>query len=74
MSRIVGIDLGTSTSEIAVLENGKPRVIPNHIGEFITPSVVSIDDDGDIIVGREAKEQLLLKPSDTVIEIKRLMG
>lgn len=74
MSRIVGIDLGTSTSEIAVLENGKPRVIPNHIGEYITPSVVSIDDNGDIIVGREAKEQLLLKPNDTVIEVKRLMG
>ncbi|OGO77588.1 MAG: hypothetical protein A2Y23_11535 [Clostridiales bacterium GWB2_37_7] len=74
MSKIVGIDLGTSTSEIAVLENGKPRVIPNQNGEYITPSVVSIDDNGDIIVGREAKEQLLLKPNDTVIEIKRLMG
>ena len=74
MSRIVGIDLGTSTSEIAVLKDGKPYVIPNHIGECITPSVVGVSDDGRIIVGSEAREQLLLKPEDTVMEVKRLMG
>lgn len=74
MSRIVGIDLGTSTSEIAVLKDGKPYVIPNHIGEYITPSVIGISDDGRIIVGSEAREQLLLKPEDTVMEVKRLMG
>lgn len=74
MSKIVGIDLGTSTSEIAILVDGKPYVIPNHLGEPITLSVVGISDEGEIIVGREAREQLLLKPNDTVIEVKRLMG
>lgn len=74
MSRIVGIDLGTSTSEIAVLKEGKPFVIPNHLGEYITPSVVGLSDDGRFIVGKEARDQLLLKPHDTVIEVKRIMG
>ena len=74
MSRIVGIDLGTSTSEIAVLKDGKPYVIPNHMGETITPSVDGVSNDGRIIVGSEAKEQLLLRPEDTVMEVKRLMG
>ncbi|NLI93094.1 MAG: Hsp70 family protein [Peptococcaceae bacterium] len=74
MSRIVGIDLGTSTSEIAVFKEGNPFVIPNHLGEYITPSVVGISDDGRIVVGKEARDQLLLKPEDTVIEVKRLMG
>lgn len=74
MSRIVGIDLGTSTSEIAFLKEGKPVLIPNHLGEYITPSVVGISDDGKIIIGKEARDQLLLKPDDTVIEVKRLMG
>jgi len=74
VSRIVGIDLGTSTSEIAFLKDGKPFVIPNHLGEYITPSVVGLSDDGRVIVGKEARDQLLLKPDDTVIEVKRLMG
>lgn len=74
MSRIVGIDLGTSTSEISVFMDGKPCVIPNHIGEYITPSVVGISDEGIIIAGKEAQEQFLLKPEDTVMEVKRLMG
>ncbi len=74
MSRIVGIDLGTSTSEIAYLQDGKPFVIPNHLGETITPSVVGITDGGKIIVGKEARDQLLLKPEATVMEVKRLMG
>lgn len=73
-SIIVGIDLGTSTSEIAVLKEGRPYVIPNHLGEYITPSVVGVSDNGEIIVGKEARAQLLLKPEDTVIEVKRLMG
>jgi molecular chaperone DnaK len=72
--RIVGIDLGTSTSEIAILKDGKPYVIPNHLGDYITPSVIGVSDDGSIIVGKEARAQLLLKPEDTVIEVKRLMG
>ena len=74
MSRIVGIDLGTSTSEIAVLKDGIPYVIPNHLGEVITPSVVGISESGLPVVGGEAKDQLLLRPEDTVMEVKRLMG
>lgn len=74
MSSIVGIDLGTSTSEIAVLKDGKPHVIPNHLGEYITPSVVGLSESGSIIVGKEARDQLLVKPHDTVMEVKRLMG
>ncbi|NLK77181.1 MAG: Hsp70 family protein [Clostridiales bacterium] len=74
MGRIVGIDLGTSTSEVAILVDGKPFVIPNHLGEDITPSVVGISEEGEVIVGKEARDQLLLKPNDTVIEVKRLMG
>lgn len=74
MSRIVGIDLGTSTSEIAILEEGKAFVIPNHIGEIITPSAVLIEENGDILVGIDAMEQIILKPESTVIEVKRMMG
>jgi len=74
VSRIVGIDLGTSTSEVTYLKDGKPFVIPNHLGEYITPSVVGISDDGRMIVGKEARDQLLLKPEDTAMEVKRLMG
>jgi len=74
MGSIVGIDLGTSTSEIAVLKEGKPFIIPNDLGEYITASVVGLADDGRIIVGKEARDQLLLKPDDTIIEVKRLMG
>lgn len=74
MSRIVGIDLGTSTSEIAYIEDGKPVLIPNHIGEFITPSVIHIQANGEKVVGLEAREKLLLEPDVTFMEVKRLMG
>lgn len=74
MNRIIGIDLGTSTSEVAVLENGKPVIIKNREGDVITPSVVGINEEGEIIVGRNARDQYLLKPRDTVMEVKRLMG
>ncbi len=71
---IVGIDFGTSTSEIAVLRDGKPRVIYNHTGEQITPSAVSFAGNQEVIIGREARDQMLLKPDQTVIEVKRMMG
>ena len=72
---IVGIDFGTSTSEIAyVEENGNVVVIPNHLGELITPSVVYYAEDGSVRVGREAKEQALLEPENTFLEVKRLFG
>ncbi|KAI4454020.1 heat shock protein 70kda [Holotrichia oblita] len=74
MAKILGIDLGTSTSEIAVIENGKPVIIPNHLGKFITPSVVHIAEDGSITVGEEAVGKLLLEPECTFYEFKRAMG
>lgn len=74
MSRIIGIDLGTSTTEVAILTDGKPVVIPNTIGKQITPSAVHIGADGTITVGEEAAEKLLLEPESTFIEVKRLMG
>ena len=74
MSRIIGIDLGTSTSEIAYFEAGKPVVIPNHLGELVTPSVIHISPTGEITIGTESKEKLLLEPDCTFMEVKRLMG
>ncbi|MCL2321002.1 MAG: Hsp70 family protein [Oscillospiraceae bacterium] len=75
MDKIVGIDLGTSTSEIAFInDKGEVELIPNHLGEFITPSVVHIKENGEIIVGMPAKEQLILDPENTFMEVKRLMG
>ena len=74
MSRILGIDLGTSTSEIAIYHEGKIRLIPNDLGEIITPSVVGLSPEGKIIVGNQARDQLLLRPNETVMEVKRLMG
>jgi len=74
MSKIVGIDLGTSTSEIAVLRDGKAFVIPNGKGQIITPSAVLVEENGNVTVGLDAVEQLILRPQDTVIEVKRKMG
>jgi len=70
-----GIDFGTSTSEIAYVdESGKTILIPNHLGEMITPSVVHISQDGEPVVGREAKEKALIEPENTFLEVKRLFG
>ena len=74
MSKIIGIDLGTSTSEVAIIENGKATVINNSLGDKVTPSVVGLSQNGDIIVGAPAKDQFLARPKQTVIEVKRLMG
>lgn len=75
MNRILGIDLGTSTSEIAFINNdGNVELIPNDFGEYITPSVVHIKEDGEVVVGIEAKEQIILNPESTFMEVKRLMG
>ena len=71
---IIGIDLGTSTSEVAYLKDGRPYIIPNHRGDEITPSVIGVDDFGEWIIGEEAKDQLLAKPKQTVMEVKRHMG
>ncbi|MDR1108387.1 MAG: Hsp70 family protein [Spirochaetaceae bacterium] len=74
MSRIVGIDLGTSTSEIACIVDGTPKLIPNSQGKLVTPSVVHIGQDGTILVGQEAAEYLFTRPDCTFMEVKRLTG
>jgi molecular chaperone DnaK len=74
MSRIVGIDLGTSTSEIACIVGGTPKLLPNSLGKLVTPSVVHIGQDGTILVGEEAAEYLFTRPDCTFMEVKRLTG
>jgi molecular chaperone DnaK len=74
MNRIVGIDLGTSTSEIACIVDGVPKLIPNTLGKPVTPSVVHIGEDGTILVGEEAAEYLFTRPDCTFMEVKRLTG
>ena len=71
---IVGIDLGTTNSLVAVWENGAARLIPNSVGEFLTPSCVSVDEDGSILVGRAARERLQTHPHASAANFKRLMG
>lgn len=74
MGRIVGIDLGTSTSEIGCIVDGAARLIPNSLGNLVTPSVVHIGQDGAILVGEEAAEYLFTRPGCTFMEVKRLTG
>jgi molecular chaperone DnaK len=74
MSQVVGIDLGTTNSLVAYVKDGVPVVIRDGAGDALVPSVVSIDDDGTIIVGREAQRRLLSAPSRTVYSVKRFMG
>lgn len=71
---IIGIDLGTTNSLAAVYRNGKVELIPNSLGEFLTPSVVSIAEDGQVYVGKIAKEMLVTRPDCTFQEFKRSMG
>jgi len=74
MSKIIGIDLGTTNSAVAVMEGGKPVIIPNAEGGRTTPSVVSITEDGERLVGQVAKNQAITNPEHTVRSIKRHMG
>ncbi|WP_070107504.1 molecular chaperone HscC [Burkholderia plantarii] len=71
---IVGIDLGTTNSLVAVWENGQPRLVANSLGEFMTPSCVSLDEDGSVLVGRAARERLQTHPEKTAALFKRFMG
>ncbi len=71
---IFGIDLGTTNSLIACLEEGRPRALPNALGQALTPSVVSVDDDGVVLVGQSARERALAHPARTAASFKRLMG
>ncbi len=72
--KIIGIDLGTTFSAVAVLEGGKPVIIPNTEGDRTTPSVASITADGERLIGRQARNQAILHPEHTVRSIKRHMG
>ncbi|MCR9192189.1 MAG: molecular chaperone DnaK [Gammaproteobacteria bacterium] len=75
MADIIGIDLGTTNSCVAVMEGGKPRVIENHEGQRTTPSIVAFPNDGDeVLVGLAAKRQAVTNPDNTLYAIKRLIG
>ncbi|MCS6774374.1 MAG: molecular chaperone DnaK [Anaerolineae bacterium] len=74
MSKIVGIDLGTTNSVVAVLEGGSPTVIPTAEGGNLTPSVVAFKKDGERLVGQAAKRQAVVNPENTIFSIKRFMG
>ncbi|WP_434796327.1 Hsp70 family protein [Terrisporobacter vanillatitrophus] len=74
MGKIIGIDLGTTTSEIAYIENDEPKIIPDCFGNRIVPSVVGKKEDNTVIVGQVAYNQLIPSPDRTVAEVKRLMG
>jgi molecular chaperone DnaK len=74
MSKVIGIDLGTTNSVVAVMEGGDPTVIPNQEGSRLTPSVVAFTKDGEILVGQVAKRQAITNPENTVFSIKRFMG
>ncbi len=74
MAKIIGIDLGTTNSCVAVLEGGEPKVIPNEEGGRTTPSVVGFTKSGERLVGQVAKRQAITNPENTVFSIKRFMG
>ena len=71
---IIGIDLGTTNSLAAIWRDGRPQLIPNSLGEYLTPSVVSLDDDGTVLVGRAAQERLISHPQRTASCFKREIG
>ncbi|MFZ6711889.1 molecular chaperone DnaK [Undibacterium sp. TC9W] len=74
MTKIIGIDLGTTNSCVAVMENGKPKVIENSEGARTTPSIIAYQADGEILVGAPAKRQAVTNPKNTLYAVKRLIG
>src|SRR5712675_2387554 len=74
MGKIIGIDLGTTNSVVAVMEGGQPTVIPNQEGNRTTPSVVAFTKSGERLVGQVAKRQSITNPENTIFSIKRFMG
>ena len=72
--KIIGIDLGTTNSVVAVMEGGDVTVIPNQEGSRLTPSVVAFTPKGDVLVGDPAKRQAITNPTETIYSIKRFMG
>ena len=74
MSKIIGIDLGTTNSCVAIMEGGKPKVIENSEGDRTTPSVVAFTKDDEVLVGQSAKRQSVTNPANTLFAVKRLIG
>ena len=74
MGKVIGIDLGTTNSCVAIMEGGKPRVIENSEGDRTTPSIVAFTKDAEILVGQSAKRQAITNPHNTLFAIKRLIG
>src|SRR5262245_9380757 len=74
MPKIVGIDLGTTNSLVAIVENGTPRIIAGRDGSSLVPSVIYFEEGGDVLVGNSAKAKMVEKPKNTIFSIKRFMG
>ena len=74
MSKILGIDLGTTNSCMAVMDHGEYKIIPNAEGNRTTPSIVAFTKSGERLVGQTAKRQAVTNPKNTIFSIKRLMG
>ena len=74
MGKVIGIDLGTTNSCVAIMEGGKPRVIENSEGDRTTPSIVAFTKDDEVLVGQSAKRQAVTNPQNTLFAIKRLIG
>ncbi len=74
MGRLIGIDLGTTNSCVAIMDGGKPKVIENSEGDRTTPSIVAFTKDGEVLVGQTAKRQAVTNPSNTLFAVKRLIG
>jgi len=74
MAKIIGIDLGTTNSCVAIMENGQPKVIENSEGSRTTPSIVAYTEDGEVLVGAPAKRQAVTNPKNTLYAVKRLIG
>jgi molecular chaperone DnaK len=74
MGKIIGIDLGTTNSVVAIMEGKEPKVIPNEEGSRLTPSVVAFDDKGEVLVGQIARRQSITNPENTVFSAKRFIG
>ena len=74
MGKIIGIDLGTTNSCVAVMEGGQPKVIENAEGDRTTPSIVAFTKDDEVLVGQPAKRQAVTNPANTLFAVKRLIG
>ncbi len=74
MGKIIGIDLGTTNSCVAIMEGGKAKVIENAEGDRTTPSIIAYTEDGETLVGQPAKRQAVTNPNNTLFAIKRLIG